>query len=215
MHQAVANEKAWPIIADALSALDADVVIDVGRLLPNLGGGVRDLLARADALVVLCQSTLESIVHLREALPALAAELRGRNLLVAPTGAAQFSAADIARTLAVEVLSPIPDDSGAAAALANRRAVKRLERTRLLRWAGDTVRTLGIDAISPVELLDESPDESEVPEVSDDQAGTAPFGARMPSDPVEFPQPERALDPIEPEGQMAGASSGSTREAGR
>ena len=96
MHQAVANEKAWPIIADALGALDADVVIDVGRLLPNLGGGVRDLLARADALVVLCQSTLESIVHLREALPALAAELRGRSLFVVPTGAAQFSAADIA-----------------------------------------------------------------------------------------------------------------------
>ena len=104
MHQAVANEKAWPIVADALGALDADVVIDVGRLLPNLGGGVREVLARADALVVLCPSTLEAIVHLREALPSLTAELRGRSLLVVPTGAPQFSAADIARTLAVEVL---------------------------------------------------------------------------------------------------------------
>ena len=54
MHQAVANEKAWPVVADALGALDADVVVDVGRLLPNLGGGVREVLARADALVVLC-----------------------------------------------------------------------------------------------------------------------------------------------------------------
>lgn len=126
MHQAVANEKAWPIVADALNALDADVVIDVGRLLPNLGGGVRDILARADALVVLCQSTLESIVHLREALPALAAELRGRSLLVVPTGAAQFSAADIGRTLAVEVLPPMPDDPGTASGLANTAASARL-----------------------------------------------------------------------------------------
>ena len=108
------------------------------------------MLARTDALVVFCQSTLESIVHLREALPGLAVELRGRSLFVVPTGAAQFSAADIGRTLAVEVLPPMPDDPGAAAALANRRAVKRLERTRLLRWAGDTVQALGVDPISPV-----------------------------------------------------------------
>ena len=98
MHQATANEKAWPAVADALGALDADVVVDVGRLLPNLGGGVREVLAHADALVILCQSTLEAIVHLREALPGLAAELRGRRLFVVPTGTAQFSAADIART---------------------------------------------------------------------------------------------------------------------
>ena len=150
MHQATANERAWPVVADALGALDADVVVDVGRLLPNLGGGVREVLAQADALAILCQSTLEAIVHLREALPGLAAELRGRRLLVVPTGTAQFSAADIGRTLAVEVLPPMPDDPGAAAALANRRAVKRLERTRLLRWAADTIGALGVEAQSPV-----------------------------------------------------------------
>ena len=43
----------------------------------------------------------------------------------------------------------MPDDPGAAAALANRRAVKRLERTRLLRWAADTLGTLGIEADPP------------------------------------------------------------------
>ena len=87
----------------------------------------------ADVLVVLCESTLEAIVHLRDALPGLLAELRGRRLLVVPTGSGQFSAADIARTLQVEVPRPMPDDPAAAAALANRRSVKRLERTRLLR----------------------------------------------------------------------------------
>jgi len=222
MHQAVANEKAWPIVAGALSALNADVVIDVGRLLPNLAGGVRDVLTRADALVVLCQSTLEAIVHLREALPGLAGELRGRSLLVVPAGAAQFSAADIGRTLQVEVLAPMPEDPGAAAALANRRSVKRLERTRLLRWADDTVRALGIDAISPVG----SPVESNLPGVPEEQAcadpaatspahGADPVGGVMPSDPADIHQQEEAFDRTAPEGQLAGAGSGSKREAGR
>jgi hypothetical protein len=211
MHQAVANEKAWPIVAGALSALDADVVIDVGRLLPNLAGGVRDVLARADALVVLCQPTLEAIVHLREALPGLAGELRGRSLLVVPAGAAQFSAADIGRTLRVEVLAPMPEDPGAAAALANRRSVKRLERTRLLRWADDTVRALGIDAISPVG----SAVESNLPGVPEEQAGADPIGAFLPNDPLDIDQPEGTLDRTAMEGQLAGPGPASMGEAGR
>ena len=211
MHQAVANEKAWPIVAGALSALDADVVIDVGRLLPNLAGGVRDVLARADALVVLCQPTLEAIVHLREALPGLAGELRGRSLLVVPAGAAQFSAADIGRTLRVEVLAPMPEDPGAAAALANRRPVRRLERTRLLRWADDTVRALGIDAISPVG----SAVESNLPGVPEEQAGADPIGAFLPNDPLDIDQPEGTLDRTAMEGQLAGPGPASMGEAGR
>jgi MinD-like ATPase involved in chromosome partitioning or flagellar assembly len=151
MHQAVANEKAWPVVVGALGDQDGDVVVDVGRLLPNLGGGVREVLARADALVVLCESTLEAIVHLREALPALVAELRNRRLFVVPTGSVQFSAADIERTLQVEVLPSLPDDPEAAAALANRRAIKRLEKTRLLKWANETIAALGIEAISDAE----------------------------------------------------------------
>ena len=37
--QAVANEAAWPAVAEALAALDADVIIDAGRLLPTLRRG--------------------------------------------------------------------------------------------------------------------------------------------------------------------------------
>jgi len=206
MHQAVANEKAWPVVADVLGALDADVVIDVGRLLPNLGGGVREVLARTDALVVLCPSTLEAIVHLREALPSLAAELRGRSLLVVPTGAPQFSAADIGRTLDIEVLPPVPDDPGAAAALANRRSVKRLERTRLLRWAADIFGALGIEAALPVE--------SEVPQDAAEQAD-ADTTATAASDPVDTHHPHEALDGTQPDGQLAGAASSTRREAVR
>ncbi len=158
------------------------------------------MLARADALVVLCPSTLEAIVHLREALPSLTAELRGRSLLVVPTGAPQFSAADIGRTLAIEVLPPMPDDPGAAAALANRRSVKRLERTRLLRWAADTLGALGIEAAPPVESL--SAEQSE----ADPSAATT-------TDPVETYEPDESPDGTRSEGQLAGAAPSTTREA--
>jgi hypothetical protein len=204
MHQAVANEKAWPVVADVLSVLDADVVIDVGRLLPNLGGGVREVLARAHVLVVLCPSMLEAIVHLREALPSLTAELRGRSLLVVPTGEPQFSAADIGRTLGVEVLLPIPDDPGAAGALANRRSMKRLERTRLLRWAADTLGALGIEAETPVET-EVLPEPSE--QIEPDPSTTATTGSTV------VHQPDGSLDPTTPDDQLASATSTTTREA--
>jgi hypothetical protein len=204
MHQAVANEKAWPVVADVLGALDADVVIDVGRLLPNLGGGVREVLARAEALMVLCPSSLEAIVHLRGALPRLIAELRGRSLLVVPTGAPQFSAADIGRTLGVEVLLPIPDDPGAAGALAGRRSMKRLERTRLLRWAADTIGALGIEATRPVES-EESPMSAERAEV--ETSATTATG------PVDTHQPDESLDGTTPDDQLASVTSTTTREA--
>jgi hypothetical protein len=204
MHQAVANEKAWPVVADVLSALDADVVIDVGRLLPNLGGGVREVLARTDALVVLCPSALEAIVHLREALPSLTAELRGRSLLVVPTGPPQFSSADIGRTLGVEVLLPLPDDPGAAGALANRRSMKRLERTRLLRWAADTLGALGIEAEAPIET-----------EVLQDprEPTNANLSAMTAADPADMRQRDDSLDPSAPADQLAGAASTTTRES--
>ncbi len=142
VNQAVANENAWPAIASALADLGADVVIDAGRLLPDFGGGIRHLLARADTVAVLFAPTLESIVHLRDILLSLAAEVRDRRLVVVPTATAGYSAAEIGGTLSVSVGPAMPDDPHAAAALANRRSVRRLERTRLLRWAADFVSGL-------------------------------------------------------------------------
>ena len=144
VHQAVANEQVWPAIAKALAGLDADVVVDAGRLLPNSGGGVRAVLDQADAVIVVCEPTLEHVVHLRDALPGLVAELRGRRLLVVPTGAVGYAAEDIAKTLQVTVLRPMPNDPTGAAALANKRSKRRLERTRLLKWAATVVAELGI-----------------------------------------------------------------------
>jgi MinD-like ATPase involved in chromosome partitioning or flagellar assembly len=211
MHQAVANEKAWPVVVGALGDQDGDVVVDVGRLLPNLGGGVREVMARADALVVLCESTLE-------ALPALIAELRNRRLVVVPTGSVQFSAADIERTLQVEVLPSLPDDPEAAAALANRRAIKRLERTRLLKWANDTIAALGIEAISDTEPdampgMEDRADANSVDDGSiqplldiEEHSAIGVDDGRRPSD---------IPDGVVGEAAMAGVVSGPTWEVGR
>jgi len=218
MHQAVANEKAWPVVVDALGDQDGDVVVDVGRLLPNLGGGVREVLARADALVVLCESTLEAIVHLREALPALVAELRSRRLVVVPTGSVRFSPADIERTLQVEVFPSVPDDPEAAAALANRRAVKKLEKTRLLKWANEAIAALGIESMSDAEpdALAGIEDPADANSVDDDSI-------QPPLDMEEHSaiglddgrRPSDIADGLVGEAAMAGVVSGPTWEVGR
>jgi len=96
---------------------------------------------------VLCGSTLEAIVHLQNALPGLVAERRGRRLLVVPTGSIGYSADDIASTLEVDVAPPMPDDRAAAAALANQRRMRRLEKTSLLMWAAAVIAELGIDVL--------------------------------------------------------------------
>ena len=147
VRQAAANENVWPAIATALAELDADVVVDAGRLLPQFAGGVGAILAQADELVVLCASTLEAIVHLQSALPAIVAERRGRRLLVVPTGSFGYSADDIAGTLEVDVAPTMPDDRGAAAALANQRRMRRLEKAPLLMWAAAMIAELGIDVL--------------------------------------------------------------------
>ena len=50
VRQAAANENVWPAIATALAELDADVVVDAGRLLPQFAGGVGAILGQADAI---------------------------------------------------------------------------------------------------------------------------------------------------------------------
>lgn len=146
---AVANEKAWPAVAAALAGLDADVIVDAGRLLPHLAGGIAEVLAHSDVLVVLCDPTLEGIVHLRAALPGLVAEWGTRPLLVVSAGSGGYSGAEIGRTLGVAVGPPMPEDPKAAGALAHKGALKRLERTALLKWAATLIAALGVEAVDP------------------------------------------------------------------
>ena len=118
-------------------------------LLPKLAGGVSAILEHADSLIVLCGSTLEAIAHLHHVLPDILAGRRGRRLLVVPTGSLGYSADDIARTLEVDVAPPLPEDRAAAAALANQRRMRRLEKTPLLTWAAALIAELAIDAPAP------------------------------------------------------------------
>jgi MinD-like ATPase involved in chromosome partitioning or flagellar assembly len=182
---ATANEKAWPVVAAALGGLDADVVVDGGRILPNFAGGTRDLLEHSDALVVLCDPTLEGIVHLRAALPTLVAEMHGRQLLIVPTASGTYGAVEIAATLGVTVGPAMPNDRKAADALANRRTVARLERTALFKWANALARELGIEALGT-----EAPDSEESASIeSDDRIN---HGER--TDPVDPAEPGSPAD---------------------
>jgi hypothetical protein len=71
----------WPGIAGVLGDVaDADVIADVGRMLPGSRG--LDVAARADRVIVVGRATVEGLVHLRERvshlLPALGTGLDGR-----------------------------------------------------------------------------------------------------------------------------------------
>ncbi len=141
---AVANEKAWPVVAEALGALDADVVVDVGRLLPQPRRRIGDVLAHSDALVVLCHPTLEAIVHLRPACPAWLLSCVGGGSSSSPPARAAISAADIGtdpggRGLPADARRPV----GQRPRWPTSALVKRLERTALLRWAADAHRGTG------------------------------------------------------------------------
>jgi hypothetical protein len=200
---AVANEKAWPAVAAALGALDADVVVDAGRLLPSFAGGIADVLAQSDVLVVLCHPTLEGIVHLRAALPGLLAELRGRQLLVAPAGSGGYAGAEIAKTLGVAVGPSMPDDRRAADALANKGTVKRLERAPLLKWAATLIAALGIEAVR----TDAAGSEEPVPAAIDEN------GAHPAPVDVGTPAPLDKSLSSEPDHDAATVGAGTDREA--
>jgi hypothetical protein len=135
------------------------------------------VLAHSDVLVVLCDPTLEGIVHLRAALPGLVAEMSCRALLVVPTGSGGYSGVEIGRTLEVDVGPPMPDDRKAADALANKRAITRLDRTALLKWASTLVGALGIEALNIEPLGIEEP---------------APVEDGDPTDPIDPAVPEES-----------------------
>jgi hypothetical protein len=133
--QAVANEAAWPAVAEALAALEADVIIDAGRLLPHFAGGIRPLLSLAQVLVVLCPPTLAGIVHLKTSLPSLTIASPSGRLIVQPTAEQGFSSDEIASTLAINVAPPVPHDPKGAAALSRNAIGWANSKTSLAKWA--------------------------------------------------------------------------------
>lgn len=154
--QAVANEGAWPAVAQALAALDADVVIDAGRFLPHFAGGVGSLLSVAHRLVVLCSPTLAGVVHLKTALPSLTGSAAAPLLMVVPTAQKGFSSEEIATTLNVNVVAPLPHDPKGAAALSSNAIGPVRTKTSLARWARTTAAELVVSfplTTTPQDLL--------------------------------------------------------------
>jgi hypothetical protein len=161
--QAVANEAAWPAVAEALAALDADVIIDAGRLLPHFAGGIRPLLSHTKVLVVLCPPTLAGIVHLKNSLPSLIAGSPSARLIVQPTAEKGFSSDEIASTLTINVAPPVPHDPKGAAAL-NRVAIGWANsKSTLAKWA----RTNAIELAAALSGPAATRDSLSIPEVID------------------------------------------------
>ena len=129
-------------VAEALAALDADVVIDAGRLLPHFAGGIGSLLSAAQVLLVLCPPTLAGIVHLKTALPSLIATSSLRQFLVLPTASKGFSSEEIASTLKINVAPAVPHDPKGAAALNANASGSERSKTALAKWARSTAAEL-------------------------------------------------------------------------
>ena len=140
--QAVANEAAWPVVAEALTGLGADVVIDAGRLLPHFGGGIGPLLSNSEVLMVLCDPTLAGIVHLKTSLPLLVPPSSSRQLVMVPTAKKGFSPDEIASTLNIEVAPRIPHDPKGTAALCAHDIGWAKSKSALAKWAQSTATDL-------------------------------------------------------------------------
>jgi hypothetical protein len=142
--QAVANEGAWPAVAQAFADFDADVVIDAGRLLPHFAGGIGPLLSVAQVLMVLFPPTLPGIVHLKTALSSLTSSTSAPTLMVLPTAQKGFSSEEIAATLKINVALPLPHDPRGAVALSTNVMGTPRSKTGLAKWA----RTTAIELVA-------------------------------------------------------------------
>jgi hypothetical protein len=160
----VANEAAWPAVAEALAALDADVIIDAGRLLPHFAGGIRPLLSLATVLVVLCPPTLAGIVHLKTSLPSLTAASPSARLIVQPTAEKGFSSDEIASTLTINVAPPVPRDPKGAVALGRNPVGWANSKTTLAKWARTNAAELAASLSGPAAIQDPL----SIPEITDD-----------------------------------------------
>ena len=159
--QAVANEAAWPAVAEALAALEADVVIDAGRLLPHFAGGIRPLLSVAEVFMVLCPPTLAGIVHLKTSLPSLTAASSVGQLIVHPTSD------EIAATLTIEVAPPIPHDPKGASALSGNAIGWARSKATLVTWA----RTNAAELASPSSDTATTQDPLSISEITNQSLG--------------------------------------------
>jgi hypothetical protein len=143
----------WPQVAEAAMNAAGDVIVDLGRV--DRTSSTTPLAAASAVLLVVCQSTLESVIHarelVRELVPTLPPITGGRRIIpavVGPRGQIVNDAADIDQllfeaSLLVDAAAPIAYDPRSLSALeagANPRG--RLARGPLMRSVTQLVNHL-------------------------------------------------------------------------
>jgi len=115
------------------AAGDATVVVDVGRL--GHGGPGLAVAAFAGDLVLVVRPTLEELIQVQARLGWLR-EATGGRLWLALSGPGPYQAAEVARTLGVEVIGELPrNDRSGAGVLAGRLVGRSWRKARLPRAA--------------------------------------------------------------------------------
>jgi len=142
--QAAGLASAWPAVAAALTAQQADVIADCGRLDAGEGQPVAVLsAARTVGLVV--RPTLRQVWLARPRVEMLS-QLLGDSARIAllVTGPGTQSARDVARALRVPVAAVLPNDPRTAALLSDgtggRKSVRSAPLMRAARTAGSALR---------------------------------------------------------------------------
>lgn len=141
--QSIALGGLWATLPHALAGLDADVVVDCGRLTP--GSPVEPLLRAADLVVLVCTPTAEGVHQLQGRITALGAlGVRPRVLLV---GESPYDVQEVQRLLDVEtraeVIGALAADAHAAGVLSGEPGgERRFTRSLLVRSARQAAERL-------------------------------------------------------------------------
>jgi MinD-like ATPase involved in chromosome partitioning or flagellar assembly len=109
---------AWPFFSRALSGVaDRDVLVDAGRVTTE--DVPPELLAVADALVVVLRPTLQGVDRAKPLVQRYAEMLRGSRteVLVMPVGPGPYSHREVAHSFEAGSVGGLPDDGPAATAL--------------------------------------------------------------------------------------------------
>ena len=182
-----------------LSSLNADVLVDCGRLDP--GSPAHDVVTEADLLVVVARPVVAEVHHLAARLAAL----RPRALSLLLIGDRPYSVAEVADAVGASPLGTLPVDVRAATALTVGRsnAARVMRRSRLMRdtraLAEALARWLPARPIQPPGPPPEPPPVPPPP-----APPPAPPARTAPSRPAPRPQRRRA-DPVRPDPVRAGA----------
>jgi hypothetical protein len=140
--QSAALQSSLPWIADALQAMQADVVADCGRL--DAVAAVRPVLAAASLAVLVLRPTLRQVSRAVPRIEMLT-NLVGKDRVVALlVGDGTASGREVAKTLGVPVAGQLPDDGKTAAVLSDGLGSRRsLDSRPLIRAAAAAGRGRG------------------------------------------------------------------------